>query len=135
MGSPISTINLSGKLTSLTYMMYPSNELSQGLWNLSLYEVVVNTIGWEGNFAVGISCNLVRSLKYNKNNEAESCNPILATFVIKSNAITKYSFDSAWTLINSVEESLKIHFIDLETQKILNKECTIHVLIRLQRIK
>jgi hypothetical protein len=135
MSAPISTINLSGKLTTLSYEPYPSNEFSNGLWNMSFYEIVVNSMTFQGDYAVGISCNFVKNLKYNENHQVESCNPILATFVVKPNTIVKYSFDSSWTLINSVEEYMKVYFIDLETKKNLDKEVKIHLLIRFQRIK
>jgi hypothetical protein len=73
--SPIKSVILSGNLkdkNSVKYQLCPSTEFSEGLWNISVASIAYTCRERNVKELCKVSCNLVKSQKFNNNQEVQS---------------------------------------------------------------
>ena len=89
-GAPIKSVVIYGNLQNdnLTYKLCPSSEFSEGVWN-----ICISSLGYicktNVNELCEVSCNLVKSQKYNNNFEVESYDEPFTLFLLESSANSK----------------------------------------------
>ena len=87
--SPIKSVIVSGNLLNqLVYKLCPSSEFSEGVWNIK-----ISSIGYScdvPNFKeiCEISCNLVKSQRYNKSFQVELYDEPFIIFVLETQKTT-----------------------------------------------
>ena len=72
--APIKSVVISGNLLNnlLTYELCPASEFSDGVWNLCNSSISYYCKAANVNEICQISCNLVKSQRYNKSFEVET---------------------------------------------------------------
>jgi hypothetical protein len=85
--SPIKSVLLHGNLNrqnSIKYQMCPSTEFSEGVWNISIASIGFSCLERNVNELSCVSCNLVKSQKFNTNQEIENYQQPFGIFKIET---------------------------------------------------
>ena len=89
MTAPIKSVLLIGKVSSaLIYRLCPSTEFSEGVWNLCLSSIAYSCTTPNIEELCSISCNMVKSQRFNQEFIVESYEQPLGLCLIKTQ---KYS--------------------------------------------
>lgn len=82
--APIKSVIVNGNLKSgLTYNLCPISEFSEGAWNICVSAIAFSFKIQNFNELCDISCNLVKSQKFNASYEVERYNQSLNIFHLK----------------------------------------------------
>jgi hypothetical protein len=136
MFSSVKSIILSGNLNTkntLSYKLCPnSSEFAQGLWNISISSISFSCRERNISEVCQISCNFVKSQRYNKTNEIESYEEPLCMFFLESKQKTIY-FDKIWFKLQSDSNILNFHVSKMD-ETLININCDVSVLVLFQKI-
>ena len=133
--SVIKSITISGNLRQkLVYKFCPNTEFTEGLWSIK-----IQSIGYVcaiPNFKeiCEISCNLVKSQRYNTSFEVEVYNQPFNIFVLETQK-TVLNFAAPWLNVNSLSNELQFTISSLRTNQKIEIDCDFYVQCLFQRIK
>jgi hypothetical protein len=136
--TPIVSVSVKGNLKDkkLT-LIYPLSKLQKGIWQIALDSLAYNTNSDDPKVKVpqllcGLKCNWITAINYNSNNELLSETPCIFQFFMSKRKDCIIN-NKTWFEINSLTEFLIFEFINLETNEILNLDCSIYILLLFQR--
>lgn len=112
----------------------PTNQLQKGVWQLALdsFSYVVKEFKEEKKYLCGLKCNWITSINYNANHELITESPFLFQFLI-SKSEDCIPNNKTWFEINSLSEFLVCEIFDLQSNEILNIDCSVFFLFHFQR--
>ena len=88
--APIKSVIVSGNLKNgLKHSLCPRSEFSEGAWNISVSAIAVDFKIESYNELCEISCNLVKSQKFNASFEVECYDQTLNIFALKCSETEK----------------------------------------------
>jgi hypothetical protein len=118
----IKSVLIQGKIKEkLVYKLYPSNEFSEGVWNLCLVSISYSTDTNDNVKDIfSISCNVVKNQRFSESNEIEIYDQPLNSFLLdtslKKNTIY---FGTQWFHINAISNEIKFCLKNETSQEIL----------------
>ena len=88
--APIKSVTICGNLSkSVTYKLCPSNEFSEGVWNISVSSLLYKCNIPNFHAICEVSCNLSKAQRFNKFSEVELYQQPFGIFVLDSQGSTK----------------------------------------------
>ena len=86
LAGPVKSVIISGNLQNevLTYKLCPSSEFSDGVWNICILSLGYTCNENDVSEICEVTCNLVKSQKYNHNSEVESYDQPFSLFLLDS---------------------------------------------------
>jgi hypothetical protein len=134
--SSLKSVIISGNLNrknSIVYKFCPnSGEFSQGLWNIAIPSISFTCNVPNVKEICQFSCNLVKSQRWNSDNEIESYEEPFGMFLLQTG--TKIvNFEKHWFKPNSNSNELIINFRNV-TEDLLNLDCFVSVFLLFQKI-
>jgi hypothetical protein len=136
--APIKTCFLKGQLKNndqeyLYFNLCEKNvDISHGVWHLCITNCCFDMKETNGVFC-GVSCNLIKELKFSDSNEIQSYFPSIACFFLKGQKIVY--LEKTWFTINNQSNQLRLFFTNLDTNKKIQSDCFIYISLLLQRVK
>lgn len=126
--------------TNTLSLKLPFEDISTNLWQISISQIA-QSYNKSGKQLCGISCNFVKDIKYNSNNQIISCFPILWQIILSGNVADKkvYNFEKSWFYITSTQQELILQFHPYVngkiTDNVVNLDCDVFVTLYIQRVK
>jgi hypothetical protein len=134
--SYIKSVIISGNLNvknSISYKLCPnSTEFGQGLWNVSIPSISFSCNVPNVREVCQLSCNLVKSQRWNRTNEIESYQQPFGMFILNTASKTVY-FDKVWFKINTYSSEFIISVTNINDDD-LNFDCFVSVHVLFQKI-
>ena len=134
--SSIKSLSFSGSLSNgfLSYTL-AKNELSEGLWQLSVRDCgYFVKISKQSEF-VQITTNVIKDIR-EKNYMPQNYMPVIASALIKGQEHEKkiVYFEPVWFGITTPERVIVLHFQNPFNEELIKMNCDIFVTLLLQRI-
>ena len=135
--APISSTVIKGNiLNDKLTLQFPIQKLQKGVWQIAIdsfaYDFHVQPNAVKPNYFCSVKCNWITGITYNENNELVSESPSIFQFLISKSK--DFFFNSkTWFEINSLTEFLIFEIIDLESNSILKIDCSVYILVLIQR--
>ena len=133
----IKSLSLSGSLTNgLLLYTLAKNELTEGIWQLSVrdfgYLVRVNNTSQ----FVQIACNLIKDLR-EKNYVVQNYMPVIASAKIEGQEHQKkiVYFEPVWFQITTPERIISLYFRNPFSEELVQINCDVFVTLLLQRVQ
>ena len=135
--SSIKSLSLSGSLTdgSLLYTL-AKNELSEGIWQLSVRDFGYSVKRNNTSQFVQISCNLIKDLR-EKDYVLQNYMPVIASAKIEGQAGQKQIvyFEPVWFRVTTPEKNIALYFRNPFSDEQIKLNCDLFVTLLLQRIQ
>lgn len=135
--APIFSLILKGNLSSNKLVLqYPIQKFQKGVWQIAIdsiaYDVQIQPNVDKPHYFCSVKCNWITAINYNENNELVSESPSIFQFFI-SKPQDFILNNKTWFEINSLSEFLICEIIDLTSNSPLTINCSVYILIFLQR--
>lgn len=112
------SVTLRGNLKDgkLIYRPYPSNEFIDVYSSLAIGSIISSS-KIDIDTSLTISCNFIKSQKFNENYQVISYEQPLQSFQVNSKKLQLRNYPITWFSINSVSEELQFSFTDFDGNK------------------
>lgn len=135
--TPIISLVLKGNLKNKKLTLkYPICQFQKGVWQIAIdslsYEFQNATIENFPQIFCCLKCNWIRGINYNLNNELISESPFLFQF-LTSKPKDCIINNKTWFEINSLTEFLTFEFYNLSSNDLVLDDCSVNLLILIQR--